>query len=83
MYDTPIVDVIKAVFIKSPLTVLLDFSFSKVSKIALKFLISLSSLNDFFPILTPIFPSLSFLISACPDLASDSVLKGNLKFDYK
>ena len=47
-----------------------DFSFSKVSKIALKFLIILSSENDFFPILTPILPSLSFRISAWPDLAS-------------
>ena len=49
---------------------LFDFSFSKVSKTALKFLIILSSENDFLPILNPIFPSLSFLISTCPDLAS-------------
>ena len=70
LYETPIVEVIKADFIKSPFTVLLDFSFSRVSKIALKFLINLSSPNDFLPMLTPIFPSLSFLISAWPDLAS-------------
>ena len=34
-------------------------------------MINRSSLKDFFPILTPIFPSLSFLISAWPDLASE------------
>ena len=32
---------------------------------------SLSSAKDFLPILTPIFPSLSFLISAWPDFASE------------
>ena len=35
MYETPIDDVIKADLIKSPFTVLLDFSFSRVSKIAI------------------------------------------------
>ncbi len=50
LYETPIVDVINAERIKSPLTVLFDFSFSSVSKIALKFLINLSSANDFFPL---------------------------------
>ena len=49
------VKVIKADLIKSPLRVLLDFSFSKISNIALKFFINWSSLNDFLPILTPIF----------------------------
>ena len=43
-------------------------------QIALKFLINLSSLNDFLPMLTPIFPSLSFLISAWPDFASETAL---------
>ena len=57
-------EVIKADFTNSPFIILLDFSFSRVSKIALKFLINLSLGNDFLPILTPIFPSLSFLISA-------------------
>ena len=46
-----------------PLKVLFPFSFSKVSIIALKFDKILSSVNDFLPKLTPIFPSLSFLIS--------------------
>ena len=61
----------KACLTKSPFKVLLDFSFSNASIIALKFLVNFSSSNDFFPILTPIFPSLSFLISAWPDLASE------------
>ena len=69
MYEIPIVDVIKACLIKSPLIEILDFSFSSVSITALKFFNNLSSSNDFFPILKPIFPSLSFLISTCPDLA--------------
>ena len=51
------------IFNKFPFTLLFDFSFSNVSKTALKFLINLSSEKDFFPILNPIFPSLSFLIS--------------------
>ena len=84
MYETPILDVINADFIKSPFKVLLDFSLSRVSKIALKFLINLSSLNDFFPILTPMFPSLSFLISAWPDLASDiAFLRSSVTEDLK
>ena len=70
LYETPIVDVIKASLIKSPLIVLFDFSFSNASNTALKFNINLSSGKDLFPILKPMFPSLSFLISTCPDFAS-------------
>ena len=47
LYETPIVEVTKADLTNSPFTILLDFSFSRVSIIALKFLMSLSSAKDF------------------------------------
>ena len=63
---------------------MLDFSFSSVSNTALKFLTNWSSLKDFFPILTPIFPSLSFLISAWPDLAFEiAVFKSSVTENLK
>ena len=63
---------------------MLDFSFSNASNIAWKFFNNWSSWNDFFPILTPIFPSLSFLISAWPDFASEiAVFKSSVTEDLK
>ena len=61
---------IYACLTRSPLIELFDFSFSNASNTALKFIINLSSEKDLLPKLKPMLPSLSFLISTCPDLAS-------------
>ena len=62
LYETPIVEVKNALFIKSPLIVWLLFSLSNTSRTAVKFLITLSSENDFFHKLKPMLQSLSFFI---------------------
>tara|TARA_A100001015_G_scaffold193589_1_gene215746 strand:+ start:1333 stop:1860 length:528 start_codon:yes stop_codon:yes gene_type:complete len=67
------VEVKNIFFIKSPLIEKFDFSFSTVSIIDLKFLNKFSSEKDFFPILNPILPSLSFLISTCPALGQRGI----------
>ena len=54
MYETLIVDVKKTDFTKSPFKVLLDFSFSSVSNIALKFFINLSYMAGKLTKLAPI-----------------------------